>query len=148
VYDVLADFVLLLHFGVVLFVIGGLAVVPIGNARDWRWVSSWTFRLLHLLAIGVVFVQAWLGATCPLTTLESWLRAKSGGSGYEIGFIQHWVHSVLFYEAPTRVFTIVYTAFGSLVVAAWWRYPPASTLRPGKAEFPNHAGSAATRRDA
>ena len=123
-YQLLADAVLLLHFGVVVFVVGGLAAVVIGNVRGLRWVNSLWFRLAHLAAIGVVVVQSLLGKLCPLTVLESWLRERAGESAYTTSFIEYWVQRVLFYEAPSWVFTLSYTIFGLLVVAAWWRYPP------------------------
>jgi hypothetical protein len=62
-YQLLADAVLLLHFAVIVFVVCGLAAVLVGNAAGWRWVNDWWFRLAHLLAIGVVVVQSWLGST-------------------------------------------------------------------------------------
>jgi polyferredoxin len=123
-YQALADLVLLLHLGVVIFVIGGLAVLPLGYRRGWTLVQGWAFRLLHLLAIGIVVAQSWLGVVCPLTTLESWLRIQSGAPAYEAGFIEHWVQAILFYQAPVWVFTLVYTAFAALVGLAWLRYPP------------------------
>ena len=72
----------------------------------------------------MVVAQAWLGVSCPLTTLESWLRVQAGGAGYETSFIEHWLTAILFYEAPAWVFTTAYTLFGLAVVAAWWRFPP------------------------
>ncbi|MEZ5457952.1 MAG: DUF2784 domain-containing protein [Steroidobacteraceae bacterium] len=123
-YQGLADAVLLLHFAVVVFVVGGLAAVLIGNAAGWRWVNDWWFRLAHLLAIGVVVVQSWLGQHCPLTVLESWLRVQAGAEAYERSFIEHWVQRIIYYDIPLWVFTVIYTAFAALVVLAWWRYPP------------------------
>ena len=123
-YQFLADAVLSLHLGVILFVIGGLAAVVIGNVRGWHWVNSWSFRLVHLAAIAVVVVQAWLGKLCPLTTLESWLRVQAGSPSYTRSFVEHWVQRIIFYEAPSWVFTVAYTAFGMLVVLAWWYFPP------------------------
>jgi hypothetical protein len=123
-YQILADAVLLLHFGVVVCVVGGLVAVVVGNLRAWRWVNSLWFRLAHLAAIGVVVVQSLLGKLCPLTVLESWLRERAGESAYTASFIENWVRRVLFYEAPFWVFSLSYTVFGLLVVAAWWRYPP------------------------
>lgn len=136
-YLLLADAVLLLHLAVVLFVVGGLVAVWVGN---WRasargsWVNALWFRLLHAAAIGFVVVQAWLGEVCPLTVLESWLRQQAGAAGYSGGFIQHWVHRVLFYDAPAWVFTLAYTLFGAAVAATWWRFPPRYTRRekPGQ----------------
>ena len=123
-YRMLADAVLLLHFSVVMFVVGGLVLVLLGHGRGWAWVRWLPFRLAHLAAIGVVAAQAWLGAVCPLTTLESWLRAQGGEAGYSAGFIEHWLHRMLFFEAPLWVFTLAYTVFGLLVVAAWFLCPP------------------------
>jgi hypothetical protein len=123
-YQALADLVLLLHLAVVLFVIGGLVAVLVGGARGWAWVRAPGFRLAHLVAIGVVVLQAWLGQTCPLTTLESWLRVQAGSAGYARSFVEHWVGRVLFHEAPSWVFTLGYTVFGALVAWAWWRHPP------------------------
>ncbi len=123
-YRLLADAVLLLHFAVVVFVVGGLAIVLAGNMRHWRWVNSPLFRVAHLAAVGVVVVQAWLGELCPLTVLESWLREQAGEAVYTASFIEHWVQHVLYYEAPFWVFTLVYSVFGLLVAAAWRYFPP------------------------
>jgi polyferredoxin len=106
------------------FVVGGLPLIVIGNARGWAFVNGWWFRLAHLAAIAVVVAQAWLGVVCPLTTLESWLRAQAGQAGYDESFIEHWLTRVLFYDAPWWMFAAAYTLFGLGVAAAWWRYPP------------------------
>jgi len=123
-YSFLADAVLLVHFAIVLFVVAGLLLIAVGNAVHWRWVNGRWFRALHLLAIGIVVVESWLGIECPLTTLENWLRLQAGQGNYLGSFIQHWVHGILFYHAPPWVFTVAYTLFGLAVVVAWWRWPP------------------------
>ena len=120
----LADAVLSLHFGIVVFVVGGLPVIVAGNLRGWRWVNAWWFRLAHLAAIGIVVAQSWLGITCPLTTLEMWLRGQAGASTYGGGFIEHWVAWLLYYEGPPWAFALAYSLFALLVVAVWWRFPP------------------------
>lgn len=123
-YPALANAVLLLHVAVVLFVVGGLVLVAMGNWAGWPWVNTLWFRVLHLAAIATVVAQAWCGVTCPLTTLESWLRMQSGGQAYTAGFIEHWLHRLLFYDAPGWVFTLAYSLFGLLVLASWWVFPP------------------------
>ena len=131
-YQLLADAVLVVHFAIVLFVIGGLVAVVAGNwLGRWPWVNSLWFRLVHIAAIGVVVAQAWLGQICPLTTLESWLRVRAGESAYSKSFIEHWVQALLFYEAPAWVFVFAYTVFGLAVLGTWWRYPPRAR-QPGK----------------
>ena len=125
-YKALADIVLLVHFGIVLFILGGLFIIVVGNLRHWQWVNNFWFRVVHLVAIGVVVLQSWLGELCPLTMLESWLREKAGYSGYGKSFIEHWVQSLLYYEGPFWVFAVSYTLFGLVVVFVWWRFPPHS----------------------
>lgn len=139
-YRLLADLVLLLHLGIVVFVVGGLVLVVAGNLLRWPWVNGGWFRAAHLLAIAFVAVQAWLGKVCPLTAVESWLRAKAGMAGYRQGFIEHWVQRILYYEAPVWVFALAYTAFGLLVLLAWWYFPP--RFRPSS---PIHNDGAAAR---
>jgi hypothetical protein len=123
-YQLLADAVLTLHFSIVVFVVGGLVLTVIGNFRAWRWVNALWFRLAHLAAIGVVVAEAWFGATCPLTSLEMWLRAQARATTYSGSFIEHWLSRLLYYEAPTWVFTLGYSLFGLLVALTWWRFPP------------------------
>ncbi len=120
----LADAVLALHVAVVLFVIFGLVLVLAGNRLGWGWVNLWWLRLAHLAAIAVVAAQAWWGVACPLTTLEMWLRRQAGEAGYGGSFVQHWLHRLLYWEAPDWAFTLAYTVFGLAVAAVWWRYPP------------------------
>ena len=123
-YQTLANAVLVLHFAVVIFVVLGLPAVLVGNWRGWSWVNYLWWRVLHLLAIGVVVVQAWLGRYCGLTVLESNLREMAGQAGYERSFIEYWVQRLLYYEGPLWAFALVYTVFGALVAWVWWRYPP------------------------
>lgn len=120
----LADAVLVLHVAIVLFVVGGLLLVVGGNLAGWRWVNHWWLRLLHLGTIGFVVAEAWLGITCPLTTWEAALRLAAGQQAYAGGFLQHWLHRLLYWDAPAWVFTLAYTLFGLAVAAAWWRWPP------------------------
>lgn len=128
-YQLLADTVLLLHLAVIVFVVGGLVVVLAGNALGWHWVNDWWFRFAHLLAIGIVVVQSWLGQHCPLTILESWLRVQAGAEAYAQSFIEHWMQRLIYYDVPFWVFTAAYTAFAAMVVLAWRRFPPRRRTR-------------------
>ncbi len=133
-YQFLADAVLVAHFGIVLFLVGGLIVVLAGNWLHWGWVNQLGFRLAHLAAVAVVVLQAWLGQYCPLTTLESWLRVQAGSSVYESSFIEHWLQKLIYFQAPLWVFTVAYTAFAVLVLLAWWRFPPRRARGKGNRE--------------
>ncbi len=131
-YTALADAVLLLHFAVVVFVVGGLPAIVLGHRLGWAWADGWPFRLAHAAAIAVVCLQAWLGRLCPLTVLESWLRVQAGGPGLGgQSFVQHWVSRILYVDAPLWALAVLYTAFGALVALAWWRCPPRGWRRRG-----------------
>ena len=121
---ILADALLLLHAAVVLFVVGGQALVLAGGIMGWRWVRNLAFRVTHLAVLLFVIAQSWLGALCPLTTWEMELRRAAGQATYGESFIAHWVGRALYYDAPGPVFTTVYSAFGALVLASWWWVPP------------------------
>ena len=127
----LADLVLLLHVLVVLFIVASLVLIMLGGMRGWHWVRNPWFRWAHLLAIGVVAAQAWLGMVCPLTTLEMALRMAAGERTYAGSFVAHWLARLLYYQAPLWVFALVYTSFAALVAGTWWLVRP-GVLRSGK----------------
>jgi polyferredoxin len=133
-FQLLADVVLSLHFAIVVFVVGGLGLVLVGNLRSWRWVNAPWFRLAHLAAIAFVVAQAWFGAVCPLTSVEMWLRASARMTTYTESFIEHWLQRLLYYEAPAWVFTVGYSLFGLVVAAAWWYFPPRFKRRRHEAD--------------
>jgi len=123
-YSILADLVLVTHTLVVFFIVGGLALVLLGAALGWAWIRYYWFRMAHLAAIAVVALQSWLEIFCPLTTLEMYLRNQAGQAAYSESFIAHWLHGLLYYEAPFWVFSLCYTLFGLTVLAAWVLIPP------------------------
>ena len=128
-YRYLADAVLVLHVGIVLFIVGGLLLVVAGNLRGWRWVNRRAFRIAHLAAIGIVVAEAWFGAICPLTTLEIWLRTEARSPTYDGSFIEHWLQRLLYWAAPGWLFGLAYTLFGLVVAATWWYFPPERRAR-------------------
>ncbi len=69
---------------------------------------------VHLLALAYGAVIEAVGFTCPLTPLEKSLRVEAGQAGYEGGFVEHYVVSVLYPgELTTAVqLTMVATVAG------------------------------------
>ena len=123
----LADLVVLLHAGVVLFNAGGLLMIVMGGPSGWAWVRHRGFRIAHVALMGFVTVETLLGATCPLTALEDWLRgAATGGS-----FVQRRVAALIYWSAPAWVFVLLYVAFLLAVIAAWLVWPPTASKKPG-----------------
>ena len=134
-YLIAADSVLLLHVAFVTFVIFGLLFILAGNVVGWSWVRNRRFRIAHLVAIGIVVLQSWFGAICPLTTIEMALRDRAGDATYSGTFVAHWLEAVLYYEAPAWVFALCYTVFGAVVTASWF------WVRPDKAGKRTDRGS-------
>ena len=116
----MADAILVVHFLVVLFIVGGLLAVWLGAALGWRWVRNPWFRYLHLAAIAFVALEALLGVMCPLTVWEDALR----GSARAESFVGRWVRYFLFYDAPEWVFTVAYAAWAAATLATLWLVPP------------------------
>jgi len=119
----LADFILIVHFGFVLFVMGGLALIWIGAAAGWQWVRNLWFRVAHLAAIVFVAGEALAGVWCPLTVWEDALRGVRG----ENSFVARWIHRLMFYDFPGWMFTVAYVLFALVVALSWWLVRPART---------------------
>lgn len=91
-YRFTANIIVIFHFGFILFVIAGGLLV-------WRhkWIS-----LLHLpSAIWAVLLE-YNGWICPLTPLEISFRKMAGNHGYQGGFIEHYLLSLIYPVNITR----------------------------------------------
>jgi hypothetical protein len=69
---------------------------------------------LHLPAAVWGALIEFAGWICPLTPLEQNLRRRAGEQGYEGGFVEHYVLSIIYPEGLTRLHQVV---LGSIVVA-------------------------------
>ncbi|MBY0524445.1 MAG: DUF2784 domain-containing protein [Gemmataceae bacterium] len=123
-YGLLADLIVVIHVAYVSFVILGQLVIVIGALMRWGWVRNRWFRALHFLAIAIVAFEAMAGITCPLTDWEDDLRAAAGQDVTEGTFIGRFMHDVLFYDAPSSVFTACYITFAVLVLLTLVLVPP------------------------
>ena len=102
-YRLLADLVVVLHCGFVLFVVlGGLL------ALRWPW-AAWLHLPAALWGAGIEFAAG----ICPLTPLENHLRRLGGEAGYAGGFVEHYLLPVLYPDGLTRT---VQLALGTFVV--------------------------------
>lgn len=118
-YSLVADMILVVHFGFIAFIIGGQVGVIVGYFRNWRWIRNLTFRLCHILAIAIVAALAWGNRLCPLTVWERALRDAGGDQSYPGSFVGYWIGRFVYYDAPQWVFTIAYSFFGVLVLFTW-----------------------------
>jgi hypothetical protein len=124
-YLSLADVIAIIHLGYVIYVILGFILIIVGIICRWKWIRSLFFRITHLLAIVGVACEALLGIHCPLTVLEFKLRYASNLSEEKVSFIGTIIDSLLYYDVPGWLFTIIYTAFALLVIITFIIAPPA-----------------------
>jgi hypothetical protein len=120
----IADFLLILHICIVMWVVIPVPLILIGKWRNWPIIHSNWFRFSHLGVIAFVVINTWFGNLCPLTLWENDLRIAAGEHGYSQSFIATGLSHVLYYDLPSWVFTLAYTAFGALVVFLVWWIPP------------------------
>ncbi len=111
-YRVLADLVVWVHLAFVAFVVlGGLLAL--------RWPRVAYVHVPSFLWGAWIHFVGW---ECPLTPLENHLRALAGQSGYEGGFVEHYLLPVLypaFLGRPTSVGLGVFVlALNALI---YWR---------------------------
>ena len=103
IYHIAADFIVVLHFLFVFFVVLG------GLGGLWRPKLLW----LHLPALIWGVLVEFTGWICPLTPLENLLRQKGGGIGYTGGFVEQLIIPILYPAGLTRNIQIL---FGSAVI--------------------------------
>jgi hypothetical protein len=112
-YCILADAILILHLGFVLFALFGGVL-----ALRWRRII-W----LHLPAVIWAAATEFFGWICPLTPLENWLRAKGGATVYQEDFIAHYIVPLLYPEALSRNLQIVLGIIVLIInVPVYWRF--------------------------
>ena len=120
----LADAVVIFHAAYVAFVVIGFVAIVVGAIAGAGWARSFVLRAAHLAAILIVCVEAATGVICPLTTLENSFRLRAGATAYPADFVGYWVDRLIFYDAPSWVFALLYFGFASLVALSWWLWPP------------------------
>ncbi len=114
-YPLLADLILIVHLGFVIFVLcGGLLVLR------WRWIA-W----LHLPAAVWGAVVEFSGWVCPLTPLENYFQEQAGQAGYRSDFVTHYLLPILYPDHLTRdvqlLFGTVVLVINILVYGWLWR---------------------------
>jgi hypothetical protein len=120
-YGVLADVVLVLHIGFVLFVVlGGMGVL-------WWPRLAW----VHLPAAAWGAIVELAGWPCPLTPLEVWLRRAAGEAGYVGGFLDRYLFSLLYPQGLTRgqqvVLGLLVLVLNGVIYGLAWRRRHART---------------------
>jgi hypothetical protein len=104
---VLADVVMLVHFGFLVF-------VALGGFLAWRW-PRWILAHLFAVAWGVATIA--FSIPCPLTYVENHFRHRAGQPGLgPAGFIDQYLEGVVY---PERYTPLIWAAVGVVVLFSW-----------------------------
>jgi hypothetical protein len=106
VYRLLADAVMLLHFGF-------LAFVALGGFVAWRY--RWVL-IPHVVAVGWGALTVTVGLECPLTDWEDTLRRLGDEKGLPRGFIDTYLTGVVY---PQEYLPTAQLLVAALVAVSW-----------------------------
>lgn len=108
IYRYLADAVVVVHLGFILF-------VALGGILAWRWRKLiWA----HIASVGWGVGIVWFGFDCPLTPLERSLRERGGEDAYRESFVDRYVEGVVY---PAEYTPHLRALAGALVAVGWLR---------------------------
>ena len=117
---IFSEIVLLFHFFIFLFIIFSFFLIPIGYYQKWEWVKNKYCRLIHLVLMGIIFIETILGFMCPLTILENFLR-----NDIEINNkITQIIHQIMYWDLPTYQFIILYLLSLLYLIFLWFFIKP------------------------
>jgi hypothetical protein len=104
-YKLLADTVVLVHLGWIVFLF-------IGSIWGKKYKAV---RILHLGGLSFAVISEIFGWICPITHLEAWLRAKHDPAlTYTGSFIAHYAEELIYTEVSRTavlVCTVILVAF-------------------------------------
>ena len=117
---IFSEIVLLFHFSIFLFMILSFFLIPLGYSQKWEWVKNKYYRLIHLVLMGIIFIETILGFMCPLTILENFLR-----NDIEINNkITQIIHQIMYWDLPTYQFIILYLLSLLYLIFLWFFFNP------------------------
>lgn len=139
-YKILADLLVILHFGWILFMLGGFGLtvysivwpavrrIPVSFCS--RFMDRWLFRTLHLGGILFVGLLTVLGRYCPLTIWEYRLRLRYDPTlAYPGSFLAAWVERLVYPDVPGLAIGIPAVLMAVFSAAAYLWQPPMKIKR-------------------
>jgi hypothetical protein len=105
-YQLLADLVMLAHFGFLLYVaLGGFLA----------WCRRWLI-VPHAAAVAWGLLSATVGMACPLTAWEDEARRRAGEQGLPRGFVDTYLTGVVY---PAGCLVAAQVLVAALVLVSW-----------------------------
>ncbi|UZP68667.1 DUF2784 domain-containing protein [Desulfovibrio mangrovi] len=123
-FAVLADAMLVLHFGIAAYNVLGLPVIWIGRVFRRSFVHNPWFRYSHLACMGAVLLLVLFETICPFTDWEYQLRLLAARYGRpEITLIQESLGGILYSDADWTTFGVMYGLWFLAILVTLWLVP-------------------------
>lgn len=103
IYRLAADAVVIIHLAFIIFVV-------CGGFLAWKWHRLAWVHLPAAVWGALIEFARW---TCPLTPLENKLRSLAGETGYQGGFIEHYLIPIIY---PARLTVGMMLIMGTSIV--------------------------------
>ena len=125
IYKILADIIVVIHFVWILFMLLGF-ILTLRGFFYRRFFDRWLFRTLHLCGIIYVGLLALLREYCPLTMLESTLRARYNPElRYPGSFIIHYIEKLVYPDLNPLIILIPTVIIATFSILVFIIKPPA-----------------------
>ena len=72
----IADIILILHFGIILFITSLFFLIPVGYKFNWIFTKNIKIRYFHAGLMTFVTIETFLGIACPITYWRIILKMK------------------------------------------------------------------------
>ena len=118
-----ADLLVWIHAGWVLFMVGGVVATAAGLYLR-RLLSGRAWRLVHLSGMLLAALWSAAGRLCPLTELEYYLRDRVGAAHSDSGFVIRLLNRLIFPDLDASILAWVTGAAFLFVLGVIVAVPP------------------------
>ena len=116
----IADFILIVHVLLIIFIVSFFFLIPIGYKLNWSFIKNRKIRYIHIILMLIVTLETFFGITCPLTYLENFFSKKTGNDT----FIFYWISKIIYWDLPSSFFLLLYITCLGWTVIIWKLFPP------------------------
>ena len=124
----MADFILIIHFVIVIYIASWILLIPIAYKINWDIFKNKNLRLIHIILLFFVSLESIFGLTCPLTSIENYLRNIVNTKT----FISYWLETIIYWDLPNIFFVGLYSLSLMLTIFWWKLFPPKKSLKKKK----------------
>ena len=102
-YQLAADFIVLLHFVFIVFAVAGGVLV-------FKWRRLGYLHVPAAIWAALIIMAGWI---CPLTPIENMFRQAGGGEVYSVSFIERYLMPVIY---PSGLSREIFIAMGVVII--------------------------------